>query len=257
MEQTPQCPPGVHRVGDDLVNFYLVEEPDGLVVVDTGLPGHRRGLTDTLAKLGASVTDIKAVLITHAHIDHLGLAARLHREAGATVWVHRADAPTLAAARPARAGVTAERSIVPYLLRRPSAALLPLRLALRGGFSPEPVREPETFDGRRVLRPVPGSPEAVPLPGHTPGSTAYLFPRHGAVFTGDALITHDGLTGARGPRLICRAFTHDSAAALASLDRLAELTEHDGELTLLPGHGEPMAHGLAEAVTRARRLGVV
>ncbi|MFE4832191.1 MBL fold metallo-hydrolase [Streptomyces sp. NPDC056672] len=257
MEQISQCPPGVHRLGDSVVNFYVVEEPDGLVLVDTGLPGHWRMLSDALTGLGASVTDIKAVLLTHSHIDHIGLAARLHREAGAAVWTHRADAPTLAAARPARAAVKPERSIMPYLLRRPAAVALPLRLASQGGFSPEPVREPDTFDGRLVLDRVPGAPEAVPLPGHTPGSTAYFFPRHGAVFTGDALITHDGLTGARGPRLICRAFTHDSAAALASLDRLAELTEHDGDLTLLPGHGEPMAHGLAEAVTRARGLGVV
>jgi glyoxylase-like metal-dependent hydrolase (beta-lactamase superfamily II) len=104
VEQTSLTPPAVHRLGDNMVNFYIVEEPAGLVLIDSGLPTHWGALRDQLASSGAVPGDIKAVLLTHAHPDHLGLAARVRREAGATVWIHGADAATLAAANPARAG---------------------------------------------------------------------------------------------------------------------------------------------------------
>jgi glyoxylase-like metal-dependent hydrolase (beta-lactamase superfamily II) len=252
VQQTPVIPPAVHRLGDDVVNFYLIEEPDGLVLVDSGLPGHWDALSDHLASSGAVPGDIKAVLLTHAHPDHLGVAARIHQEAGASVWLHRADAPTLAAANPARAAPKTERSMARYLLRRPAALGLPLHLARQGGFRLAPVGDPEVFETRTSLTGVPGTPEAVPMPGHTPGSTAYVFRRHGVVFTGDALVSYDGLTGLRGPRLVCRGFTHDGAAALASLDTLAAL---GGDLTVLPGHGEPMAE-LSTAVEEARGVGI-
>ena len=52
-------------------------------------------------------------------------------------------------------------------------------------------------------------------PGHTPGSVGYLFADRGLLFTGDALVTYDGITGHHGPTVVSRAFTHDSAAARA------------------------------------------
>ncbi len=77
-------------------------------------------------------------------------------------------------------------------------------------------------------------PEGLHQP-HTPGSVAYLFADRGLLFTGDALVTYDGITGYRGPGVVSRAFTHDSRAALASLTALDAI---DAGL-LLPGHGEP------------------
>ena len=87
------------------------------------------------------------------------------------------------------------------------------------------------------LTDVPGRPRVVTLPGHTPGSVGYLFADRGLLFTGDALVTYDGITGHRGPTVVSRAFTHDSRAALASLTALGTLSAG----LLLPGHGEPFA----------------
>jgi len=61
-------------------------------------------------------------------------------------------------------------------------------------------------------------------PGHTRGSAAFVFEELGLVFTGDALVTIDDLTGGIGPRMLCRAFTQNSQQAPGSLDRLSHVT---------------------------------
>jgi glyoxylase-like metal-dependent hydrolase (beta-lactamase superfamily II) len=99
---------------------------------------------------------------------------------------------------------------------------------------------------------VPGHPRAIVMAGHTPGSTAYQFTDRGLLFTGDALVTRDSLTGHTGPTLICRGSTHDSAAALAALDRLDELAV----TILLPGHGRPFTGAPRAAAQQARSIGI-
>lgn len=243
--------PGIDRLGDDVVNFYLVHHPEGLLLVDAGLPGHLGQLRRHLAAAGRQVSDVQAVLLTHAHPDHTGLVAALHR-AGAEVWVHRQDSSTLTdGPRSAMRHAKPERSLVPYMLRRPAAVGTPLHMAFRGGFTAPPFPYARSFDGDRTFDSLPGRPRALALPGHTPGSTAYVFVDRGVVFTGDALVTHDGITGHRGPGTVCRAFTSDSATALTSLGRLAELPHS----MVLPGHGEPFTQGIAAAADQAIRNG--
>lgn len=141
--------------------------------------------------------------------------------------------------------------MVPYLLRRPAAIGGPLHIARMGGFGGKPVHDLHTFRGDQRIDEVPGQPQAVALPGHTRGTVAYHFPALGVLFTGDALVTRDDLTGRTGPSPVPRGFTDDSAAALASLDRLAELPM----AVLLPGHGAAFAGGPHAAATQARHAG--
>src|SRR5690606_15574799 len=77
--------PGVHRVGNAYVNCYLVEGGDRATLVDAGLPGFR-------AQIAARLQDIAAVILTHAHPDHVGMAEEVRVGARAPVWVHEADA---------------------------------------------------------------------------------------------------------------------------------------------------------------------
>jgi glyoxylase-like metal-dependent hydrolase (beta-lactamase superfamily II) len=247
-----QVAPGVHRLGDHGINFYLIEGPDGLILIDAGVPAHLEQLRGLLAGLGRSLADVRAVLLTHGHLDHTGLAHTL-QEAGAVIWIHERDAAILHdGPRSATRHAKPERSMLPYLLRRPSSLALPLQLARAGAFTAPAVQNAQVFDADQVLEDVPGAPQAVVLPGHTPGSAAYLFADRGLLFTGDALVTEDGLSGHTGPTIVSRCFTHDSRAALAALDRLDELTAD----LLLPGHGEPFTEGVRTATQQARQLGV-
>lgn len=168
---------GITRIGDAVVGFYLVEQADGVVLVDTGLPRHRRRLKDHLAGRGLVLSDIRAVLLTHAHPDHMGLSEHVRVHAGAEVWAHEADGATLRdGPRSALRHAKPERSMLPYLLHRPSALRVPLHLARCGAFTAPAITTVHTFAGKRQLEQVPGRPVAAPLPGHTPGSVAYLFP---------------------------------------------------------------------------------
>jgi glyoxylase-like metal-dependent hydrolase (beta-lactamase superfamily II) len=242
----------VTRLGGAEVNFYLLDAPDGLVLVDGGLPGHLPQLRSYLVDTGRSMGDIHAALLTHAHPDHTGAMAAA-RQAGADVWVHEREAVGLAGgARVANREAKPERSLLPYLIRRPSTLGTIVHVGRMGGFTGSRVADPRTFNGDGPLADVPGRPRVITLPGHTPGSVAYLFADRGLLFTGDALVTYDGITDYRGPSVGSRAFTHDSKEALESL---AALSTVDVGL-LLPGHGEPFAGTPADAAAQARRAGV-
>jgi glyoxylase-like metal-dependent hydrolase (beta-lactamase superfamily II) len=114
-----------------------------------------------------------------------------------------------------------------------------------GGLGSTPIQEVTPIEGAPTLD-VPGSPVVVPLPGHTPGSVAYLVPSVDAIFMGDAMTTRSVTTGIVGPAL--GPFTVDPSRAVASLDRLDGLAAS----WVLPGHGDPWTGGLAEAVRLIR-----
>jgi len=245
-----RLPAGVHRLGDGAVSFYLLEEGSDLVLVDAGLPRHFDQLTGLLDRLGRSVQDTNAVLITHAHVDHLGIAERVRQLSGAPVHVHAADAAALA--RPTRPvpGAKPEGNPVRYLARRPAAAGALWHMVRNGALTTAPVRVHEAVTADSVLD-LPGRPRLVAVPGHTPGSVAVHLRRHAVVLTGDALVTADVMTGRTGPSILNAAFTHNTAQALDSLTALAEL---DAGI-VLPGHGEPFTGGVAEAVRLAQLAG--
>jgi glyoxylase-like metal-dependent hydrolase (beta-lactamase superfamily II) len=64
----------VHFAYTDLVNWTLVTDGDGAILIDTGFPGSRDDVVASLRELGFGVDDLRAILLTHAHIDHFGSA---------------------------------------------------------------------------------------------------------------------------------------------------------------------------------------
>jgi glyoxylase-like metal-dependent hydrolase (beta-lactamase superfamily II) len=236
---------GVHRIAEAYVNFYLVEDADGLTVVDSGLPAMWTTLSDSLRSLGHSVGDIRAVVLTHAHFDHLGLARRLHTDHQVPVWVHPEDA--YIARHPYR--YRHERSRFIFSLTHPAGLPVLSQMARAGALQVKGV-EDLTFMNAGAL-PVPGAPEVIFSPGHTSGHCGLFLRNRNVLFSGDALVTLDPYTGKTGPRIVAGAATADSAQNLESLTRLAST----GADLVLPGHGEPWTDGIEEAVAIARRNG--
>ncbi|MDX6573841.1 MAG: hypothetical protein QOC86_2997, partial [Gaiellales bacterium] len=85
--------PGVHRIEDAYTNRYLIEEDSRLTIVDAGVPSSWDSFQEALGRIGRSASDVEAVVLTHAHFDHIGFAERARRELGIPVWVHEDDAP--------------------------------------------------------------------------------------------------------------------------------------------------------------------
>ena len=83
---------GLHRVGSQIVNSYLIAGHDGVTIIDAGLPGYWKLLQAELAVMGKSLGDVRALILTHGDTDHIGFAARLHRETGVAAHIHEADA---------------------------------------------------------------------------------------------------------------------------------------------------------------------
>jgi len=235
----------VHRLTNGVSNFYLIEENGKLVLVDAGAPKDWARLTRAVTALGRKVADLDAVILTHAHSDHTGFAEQARTTAGARVWVAARDSEM---ARTGKAGPRDGKATA-YLLRPAFYRTLWI-LTLGGATKIIPVREVSTFGDGETLD-VPGSPRAVHAPGHTPGSAALFFESRRALLTGDALVTHNPLTGRLGPQIMPSGLNSDSAQALRSLDNLAGITAD----VLLAGHGEPWTDGVAAAVSRAKAAG--
>lgn len=236
----------IHRLGSRVVNFFAVVADDGVTLVDAGVAGYRSQVDKLLASIGRSTRDIRAVILTHAHADHVGVAELLRKEVGAPVFVHERDKDL---ATTAKATGTNEGSTMPYL-RYPAAWRLFAELGRNGGLKPRPIGEVTMFEDGEELD-VPGRPRVVHTPGHTDGHVVFHFPASDAVIVGDALCTYNPLTGARGPQILPKALTRKVSQTLESLDRIAEL---DARL-VLPGHGEPFDGGAREAAERAREHG--
>src|SRR5215212_10360563 len=84
---------GVHRIEDAYTNWYIIEDAGRLTIVDAGVPTSWSSLQDALRRLGRRADDIEAVVLTHAHFDHVGFAERARKELHVPVYVHENDAP--------------------------------------------------------------------------------------------------------------------------------------------------------------------
>ncbi|WP_431236006.1 MBL fold metallo-hydrolase (plasmid) [Mycolicibacterium psychrotolerans] len=237
--------PGVYFVHTALVNWVLLSDDDGVTLIDSGYPGHYQAVLDSITAIGQPLDALKAILLTHAHIDHLGGAQRLAAERGVPVYVHPNElAHTY---RDAHHGLTPAGLVAnlwrPRVLRWFLQAV-PVGVADRHGVAQARALSPTIGELT-----VPGRPLPIPTPGHTPGHCAFYLPDSGVVISGDALITGHPTAACCGPQLLPAMFDDDRAGTRDALDQLAGLPAD----ILLPGHGPAHFGPVREATALAAR----
>ncbi|HZU67652.1 MAG TPA: MBL fold metallo-hydrolase [Ktedonobacteraceae bacterium] len=207
-------------------NCYLVREDDGFTLIDTNMSGQAQAIIREAAKLGLPITRI---LLTHAHIDHVGSLDALHNALP--------DIPVMISERDAR-----------FLTGDKSLDASEPQVPLKGGYpvvSTKPTRL--LHEGDRV-----GSLEVIATPGHTPGHIAFLDSRDRALIAGDAFQTQGGVAVSGTVELLFplpAMATWHKGLALESARKLLALSPS----VLAVGHGRMLKQPQAE-MERAIRV---
>jgi glyoxylase-like metal-dependent hydrolase (beta-lactamase superfamily II) len=150
-----QVTPSIRRIGTGSVNAYLVEDAGEVTIVDAGLSGYWADLPGELGAMGRTLDDVRALVLTHGHRDHIGFAERFRRERSILPAIHELDAAMARGeVKPERqrAGKIRIGSVIEFLLFG----------ARRGALRTTPLAEVATFGDGATLD-VPGAPRVIHL----------------------------------------------------------------------------------------------
>ncbi len=175
--------PNVHWIPDIIANPYLIIDPDGLTLIDTGPPGSHKKILGYLRERGFSASDLKRIVLTHSDIDHVGGLAALKQASGAETFTSAIEAAAIAQGVPSRR-------------IRPARFGRRLFMAVIGRFfRPTPIQVDHILAEGQSL-PVLGGLQVLETPGHTPGHISLFSPSTGILFVGDSIVSRDtGLVG--------------------------------------------------------------
>jgi glyoxylase-like metal-dependent hydrolase (beta-lactamase superfamily II) len=200
-------------------NVYLVINGEELTVIDTGTSGNAKKIVEYIQKLGRQPTDVKTIILTHFHMDHMGSAKELKELTHAKLAVHAEDADYVSGKKqmpkPKNILIRAAASFI-----KPAPADVEIIL-----------KEGDKISGLTVI----------PVPGHTPGSIALLDEERKVLFSGDTL-RYDGKKVSGAPEQ----FSLDLAKEKESIRKIATFNFD----VMLPGHGEPLKSNNSEEIKK-------
>jgi glyoxylase-like metal-dependent hydrolase (beta-lactamase superfamily II) len=209
---------GVHIISMGMANAYLIEGDDGLTLIDAGFPGKEAAVFGTIRELGRSLDQLKHLIFTHGHPDHIGSAAAIVRETGARTYLHPLDIPMTESGGPFRPLKAAPGLLNPVLCRL--------------FFHPDERVEAVAIDQPLTageLLPIAGGIEIIHTPGHCAGQVALLWRSGRMLFAGDVASNMMGLGDPLGFESL--------EEGRASQRKLAGLSFDAAGF----GHGEPIA----------------
>jgi hydroxyacylglutathione hydrolase len=217
---------GVYRIPARAANAYLIEASRGLVLVDCGLPGSEKRILKAIAKIGKKPSDLKLVLLTHRHLDHIGSAAALKKQTGAKLASHPFEKPyaagTLVISAP-RA-----RSLYGRMVRK-LTTLEYWSLKLFRIIKFQTAHVDLAADEESVLDAVGLDGSVLWTPGHTKGSVTLFLNQPSVAIVGDLLRSRRG-------RLVEPLLMESLPQTQASVKRVLDL----GPEIICPGHGKPL-----------------
>lgn len=231
-ENISEVSPGTFFVQGPASNWTIVREAEGqgaarFFLVDTGYPGDRERLLESISSCGLALADCLGVVVTHAHSDHIG-SAQFLAEQGIPLYAHPLELANL------RRQVTEQvtladfgwRIVLPRVLRWMTHAVR------AGGLGDVAVAAPRELS-EEVLQSLPGSPQLVLTGAHTSGHCALYFPGSQLLLSGDLVISGHPLSQWQGLQTLPKLFHHAPGEIECGIERLQGLEVS----TLLPGHG--------------------
>ncbi len=216
--------------------MYLVQGDEGLLLVDTGMPGSENRIYKALDKLGRRPDEVKLVLMTHRHLDHIGSVAAVKGRTGATLVAHQFEKPYIAGTL--MASTPPAWSLKGRAVRR-VMGFAQWTMKLLKLVKYQPIYVDQTSDDEPLLDRAGVEGSIVWTPGHTKGSVSLFLTRQKLAIVGDLV------RGGRG-KLVEPLFMESIPQTQASVQRLLEM---EPEL-VCPGHGDPQPASLLKLKER-------
>jgi glyoxylase-like metal-dependent hydrolase (beta-lactamase superfamily II) len=200
---------------------YVIADPDGLTLIDASIPPAVGPILNQIKALGKQPSDVKRILITHAHPDHVGDLPKLKALTGAQIVASAIEQPVIEG-KMAVPRVDLAKLKGPIKFRPPHTM-----------YKPTPVDLP--LQGGETL-PVLGGLHVIHTPGHSPGHLSFWQPEKRLLFCGDVLFNAPKFS------LPPAFLTVDMDEDKRSVRKLAEL----GPEVICFGHGQPMTQNAAQ-----------
>jgi glyoxylase-like metal-dependent hydrolase (beta-lactamase superfamily II) len=219
MSKIIQVSTGLWLIEIGIVNVYLIQTNDGLVLVDAAWPNKADAILEGVRRTGNNPADIKHVLLTHGHVDHAGSTAEIIKRTGAKVYIHAADLPLTTKGEAGYDGITITPGIIPRLVYR--FVIKP------GGTKYDSFAVEKTIADGEIL-PFANDVKVIHTPGHCAGHVSFLLPQDGILIAGDICSNVMGLSYST--------INEDRALARESILKVANHTFDQAVF----GHGNPL-----------------
>jgi hydroxyacylglutathione hydrolase len=213
-----QIIPGIHQLKGRMVNCYLVVNDNDLMLIDTGLPGNSSKITKYIENnLKLNPRDVKTIVITHNHFDHVGSLSKIKEITGAKVAIHPADADYIQG-KEKHLGGTFMNTMIKLL---------------KVIYRIKPVNPEILLDDGDMI----GRYQVIHTPGHSPGSICLYNSENKSIFVGDNLQYTRKKLQSPGQRLILEPEKYEAS--------MKKLLSFDIEV-ILTGHTAPVTSGAAD-----------